>query len=78
MPIRAFVAKGEDSVMAVDDALTNRSNSECCFIEGYFAQQFAAGVRPDYGYPKNHLPQTTIQSMEVVTGFMAKPKNKAK
>ena len=43
----------------------------CLFLDGYFTQQFAAGVQPDYGYPKNHLPETFINSMEVVTGFMA-------
>lgn len=45
---------------------------ECCaFLDGYFTQQFAAGARPEYGYPKNHLPETEVESMEVVTGFMA-------
>lgn len=78
MPVMGFCATGGVRVMAVDDALTDRSDSPCRFIDGYFAQQFAAGERPDYGYPKNHLPPTTLPSMEVVTGFMAKPKNEAK
>jgi hypothetical protein len=55
-------------------ALTGQNEEGCHFIEGWFNQQFAAGERPDYGYPKNHLPDTTLDSMEVVTGFMAKPK----
>lgn len=50
------------------------TNEPCRFLDGYFFQQFAAGERPDYGYPKNHLPETSLESMEVVTGFMAKRK----
>jgi hypothetical protein len=51
-----------------------RNERECQFLDGWFTQQFAAGERPDYGYPKNHLPTTSLDAMEVVTGFMAKPK----
>jgi hypothetical protein len=58
-----------------ETALTTRQERESCrYLDGYFAQQFAAGARPDYGYPKNHLPETTLDSMEVVTGFMASAK----
>jgi hypothetical protein len=53
-------------------ALTAKQDRELCrFIDGYFSEQFALGIRPDYGYPKNHLPETILDSMEVVTGFMA-------
>ena len=61
--------------MAVLHALTERHDEEPCrFLDGYFAQQFAAGKRPDYGYPKNHLPETDLDGMDVVTGFMAAAK----
>ena len=54
------------------NALTDLQGTErCLFLDGFFTQQFAAGVRPDYGYPKNHLPETTLDHMDVVTGFMA-------
>lgn len=54
-------------------ALTSQSADEqrCEFLNGYFTEQFAAGVKPGYGYPKNHLPETTLEKIEVVTGFMA-------
>ena len=53
-------------------ALTVRQDREPCrYIDGYFSEQFALGNRPIYGYPKNHLPETILDSMEVVTGFMA-------
>lgn len=58
--------------MAADESLTHSNGAEPCrFVEGYFSEQFAAGKRPDYGYPKNHLPETNLESMEVVTGFLA-------
>ena len=62
--------------MAVEHALTEQErNAPCSFLDGYFAQQFAAGEVPDYGYPKNHLPETDdLEAMEVVTGFMAASK----
>jgi hypothetical protein len=61
--------------MAATDALTGNNEREPCrFLGGYFAEQFAAGKRPDYGYPKNHLPETTLSGMDVVTGFMATTK----
>jgi len=54
-------------------ALTSQTSQaqRCEFLTGYFAEQFAAGKRPDYGYPKNHLPETTLDKIEVTTGFMA-------
>jgi len=41
------------------------------FIQGYFSSRMLAGELPTYGYPKNHVPDTTIPEIEVVTGFMA-------
>jgi hypothetical protein len=54
-------------------ALTSqRTEADACrFLNGYFTERFAMGDRPSYGYPKNHLPETTLEEIEVVTGFMA-------
>ena len=41
------------------------------FLSGWFTEQFSAGKRPDYGYPKNHLPETVVDDVEMVTGFFA-------
>lgn len=41
------------------------------YINGYFSQRIAAGDRPDYGYPTNHLPDAEGEEMEIVTGFIA-------
>jgi hypothetical protein len=46
------------------------------FIDGYFSQRLRAGDEPKYGYPANHVPETTLPSMEVVTGFLAARKGK--
>lgn len=51
-----------------------QAQERCRFLDGWFTQAFASGERPEYGYPKNRLPETTLESMEVVTGFLAKPK----
>ncbi len=44
------------------------------FVSGWFTQQFETGVKPDYGYPKNHLPEVTAEAMQFTTGFLAKKK----
>lgn len=41
------------------------------YIDGYFSKRIWNGESPDYGYPKNHLPEVGSASMEVVTGFIA-------
>ncbi|SDO49162.1 hypothetical protein [Afipia sp. GAS231] len=41
------------------------------FIKGYLTDRFAAGKRPIYGFPTNHLPETTGEDMEATTGFLA-------
>jgi hypothetical protein len=46
------------------------------FIDGYFGQRVNSGDRPKYGYPTNHLPETTIARMELDTSFMASRKSK--
>jgi hypothetical protein len=46
------------------------------FIDGYFAQRIKSGERPKYGYPTNHLPETTGARMEVRTSFMVSRKPK--
>ena len=40
------------------------------FIGGYFSRRMAT-EKPDYGYPKNHLPDVPKSSMTVKSGFMA-------
>lgn len=71
------VLERDNGVMA-QRALTSTNEPPCSFVSGYFTDQFAAGERPDYGYPKNHLPETTLDNMEVVTGFMASQKKSPK
>jgi hypothetical protein len=46
------------------------------FIDGYFTQRIDSGERPKYGYPTNHLPETTGARMEVNTSFMVSRKSK--
>jgi hypothetical protein len=41
------------------------------YLEGYLTGLFDSGEEPRYGYPKNHLPPTSEEDMEVVTGFLA-------
>ncbi len=48
------------------------------YIEGYLTQLFESGKEPNYGYPKNHLPETSEGDMEVVTGFLATPPSSKK
>jgi hypothetical protein len=48
------------------EAMENRDP----FIAGYFTQRVQSGERPKYGYPANHLPETTGARMEVCTSFM--------
>ena len=54
------------------EAMSNRD----LFIDGYFTDRVRSGDRPDYGYPTNHLPETTIARMEIHTSFMASRKAK--
>lgn len=46
------------------------------FIDGYFTQRVRSGERPDYGYPANHLPETTGARMKIDTSFIASRKSK--
>ncbi len=48
------------------------------YIEGYFSNRTWKGERPSYGYPKNHLPEPTIEKMEVEPGFVTAFKSKSK
>lgn len=54
------------------DTMKNRDP----FIDGYFTQRVRSGDRPNYGYPTNHLPETTGARMEVNTSFMVCRKSK--
>lgn len=47
------------------------------YIDGYFADQYAQGLRPDYGVSSRGLPKVDESfSMHIVTGFMAARENK--
>lgn len=48
------------------------------YIVGYLTDLFDSGKEPQYGYPKNHLPDTSPGEMEVVTGFLATPPSSKK
>jgi hypothetical protein len=43
------------------------------FIDGWYADQYALGERPDFRAPASRLPTTVLESMEVNTAFMASP-----
>jgi hypothetical protein len=58
--------------MECRDAMQNRNP----FITGYFTQRIESGERPKYGYPTNHLPETTGARMEIHTSFMVSRKSK--
>ena len=47
------------------------------FAQGYFTERLLKGDKPNYGYPVNHLPEPTVEEMEVETCFIA-ALNKAK
>jgi hypothetical protein len=40
------------------------------FVKGYFTDRIRKGERPQYGYPANHVPETTFPHMEVETGYL--------
>lgn len=40
------------------------------FVEGYFSDRIWNGETPKYGYPANHVPETTFKTMVVKTGFV--------
>lgn len=46
------------------------------FVSGWFTAKCLNGDEPNYGYPKNHLPETTISEMRVETGFLSSRKAK--
>lgn len=62
--------------MSQNQTNQNQKDSPSPFIDGYFTSRVVSGERPDYGYPTNHLPEPTFESMQVVTSFMASRKNK--
>jgi hypothetical protein len=60
---------GHDQVVSPEPA---QEQAQSLFISGYFTSRVKSGFRPTYGYPANHLPETKVSSMELVTSFMAK------
>ncbi len=64
-----------DSQVVNSEVANNQpQRGEATFISGWFTEQFDAGKQPKYGYPKNHLPETTDEAMQVVTGFVSAAK----
>ena len=57
--------------MSEERLQTQRPVQEAQFISGWFTAQVDAGKEPDYGYPKNHLPETRVDAVDMVTGFVA-------
>jgi hypothetical protein len=53
-----------------DNCIPNLSNRDM-FIGGHFTDLFLSGEVPDYGYPKNCLPNVGDATAEVQTGFLA-------
>ncbi|ALK08189.1 hypothetical protein BVIR_391 [Blastochloris viridis] len=56
--------------MELSALVVRDERAPCATLRGYFAQQITAGKRPSYGYPENHLPKTTADSMDMETGFI--------
>lgn len=44
---------------------------EAQYVDGWFTKEFAEDRKPTYGYPPNHLPETTPKVVKMVTGFIA-------
>jgi hypothetical protein len=45
------------------------------FVDGYLSQRAAREGSPKYGYPQNHVPPSTIDSLTLTTCFLAAKKN---
>lgn len=61
----------DDQIQKLVDKFLRNVQMPPLFIDGYLTQLFEAGREPDYGYPKNGLPNTTGGDMEIVTGFLS-------
>ena len=57
--------------MMNDREQVQRPVTEAQFVSGWFTAQIDAGREPDYGYPKNHLPEIRVDAVDMVTGFVA-------
>lgn len=44
------------------------------FLSGWFTDNCLREIEPDYGYPKNHLPESILFEMEIETGFLVSQK----
>lgn len=58
------------------ESRSRRSFPSSTFVDGWLTTRFERGEIPNYGYPKNHLPDTTVESINVTTGFLAGAKSK--
>lgn len=41
------------------------------YLEGYLSTRARTEGSPTYGYPKNHVPPSTVDSLEFTTCFFA-------
>lgn len=41
------------------------------YIDGYQTQRMESGEMPDYGYPRNHVPEAVVKELDLTTGYMA-------
>lgn len=41
------------------------------FIDGYVTQRWKKGDQPSYGYPTNHVPDSSGGTMDVLTGAIS-------
>ena len=56
--------------MAEREVRPHEWGEDALFIRGYFSDRIRKGETPNYGYPANHVPTTTIPHMEVETGYL--------
>lgn len=40
------------------------------YVEGYLSDRMSKEGPPQYGYPINHLPESTVRSMTLETSFL--------
>jgi hypothetical protein len=57
--------------MAAEIQAPREAGGRSLFCSGHFSDLIWQGLEPEYGYPKNHLPESVIPQMQVKTGFIA-------
>jgi hypothetical protein len=56
--------------MANEQSVPTEIEGRPLFIEGHFSDRIWSGEEPKYGYPTNHVPDTTFPAMVVETGYV--------